>query len=109
MGQKKSDKVKAKIIFLTAIVSVIMSSCKNENSNDFYFTKSYWECPREGGHETFASNIDDWKIDQITVDGIIIKEYSQEYVDDKNQRFPPNEFEYDFFSFKIEEKKVTFF
>ena len=38
--------------------------------------------------------------------GIIIKEYSPEYID-KNQSFPPDKFEFDFFSFKIEGKKVT--
>lgn len=33
-------------------------------------------------------------------------EYSPEYID-KNQSFPPDKFEFDFFSFKIEGKKVT--
>lgn len=93
------------LIFIT-IVSMIISSCKNENNNDFSFSKTYWECPKEGGKEIFTSNKEEWKIDQLILDGIIIKEYSPEYID-KNQSFPPDKFEFDFFSFKIEGKKVT--
>ena len=63
---------------------MIISSCKNENNNDFSFSKTYWECPKEGGKEIFTSNKEEWKIDQLILDGIIIKEYSPEYID-KNQ------------------------
>ena len=61
---------------------------------------------KEGGKEIFTSNKEEWEIDQLILDGIIIKEYSPEYID-KNQSFPPDKFEFDFFSFKIEGKKVT--
>jgi len=34
-------------------------------------------------------NKEEWEIDQLILDGIIIKEYSPEYID-KNQSFPPD-------------------
>lgn len=29
-------------LFFITIVSMIISSCKNENNNDFSFSKTYW-------------------------------------------------------------------
>lgn len=86
---------------------MIISSCKNENNNDFSFSKTYWECPKEGGKEIFTSNKEEWKIDQLILDGIIIKEYSPEYID-KNQSFPPDKFEFDFSLLKSKERKLLF-
>lgn len=86
---------------------MIINSCEDERVNSFSFTQDYWECSKKGGTVSIFSNKDEWKIDQLKVDGIIIKEYSPEYLNDKNQKFPPNEFELSFFSFKIEHKKVT--
>ena len=87
------NKMKYKLTIV--VLYMIISSCNNTDSNEFAFSNYSWECPKEG-----------WKIDQLILDGIIIKEYSPEYID-KNQSFPPDKFEFDFFSFKIEGKKVT--
>ena len=81
-----------------------MSACNNTDSNEFAFSNYSWECPKEGGRKIFTSNKDEWKIDQLILDGIIIKEYSPEYIKDKNQSFPPDKFDFDFFSFKNRHK-----
>ena len=92
---------------IIAVLYMIMSACNNTDSNEFAFSNYSWECPKEGGRKIFTSNKDEWKIDQLILDGIIIKEYSPEYIKDKNQSFPPDKFDFDFFSFKIDGKKVT--
>ena len=85
------NKMKYKLTIV--VLYMIISSCNNTDSNEFAFSNYSWECPKEGGKEIFTSNKEEWKIDQLILDGIIIKEYSPEYID--------------FFSFKIEGKKVT--
>ena len=92
---------------IIAVLYMIMSACNNTDSNEFAFSNYSWESPKEGGRKIFTSNKDEWKIDQLILDGIIIKEYSPEYIKDKNQSFPPDKFDFDFFSFKIDGKKVT--
>ena len=87
------NKMKYKLTIV--VLYMIISSCNNTDSNEFAFSNYSWECPKEGGKEIFTSNKEEWKIDQLILDGIIIKEYS------------PDKFEFDFFSFKIEGKKVT--
>ena len=82
------NKMKHKLTIV--VLYMIISSCNNTDSNEFAFSNYSWECPKEGGKEIFTSN----------------KEYSPEYID-KNQSFAPDKFEFDFFSFKIEGKKVT--
>ena len=74
---------------IIAVLYMIMSACNNTDSNEFAFSNYSWECPKEGGRKIFTSNKDEWKIDQLILDGIIIKEYSPEYIKDKNQSFTP--------------------
>ena len=68
---------------IIAVLYMIMSACNNTDSNEFAFSNYSWECPKEGGRKIFTSNKDEWKIDQLILDGIIIKEYSPEYIKDK--------------------------
>ena len=65
---------------IIAVLYMIMSACNNTDSNEFAFSNYSWECPKEGGRKIFTSNKDEWKIDQLILDGIIIKEYSPESV-----------------------------
>jgi len=90
------NKMKHKLTIV--VLYMIISSCNNTDSNEFAFSNYSWECPKEGGKEIFTSNKEEWEIDQLILDGIIIKEYSPEYID-KNQSFPPDKFEFDFFLF----------
>ncbi|UVQ75987.1 hypothetical protein NXY30_06270 [Bacteroides faecis] len=90
---------------IIAVLYMIMSACNNTDSNEFAFSNYSWECPKEGGRKIFTSNKDEWKIDQLILDGIIIKEYSPEYIKDKNQSFPPDKFDFDFFLLKSMERK----
>ena len=68
------NKMKYKLTIV--VLYMIISSCNNTDSNEFAFSNYSWECPKEGGKEIFTSNKEEWKIDQLILDGIIIKEYS---------------------------------
>ena len=70
------NKMKHKLTIV--VLYMIISSCNNTDSNEFAFSNYSWECPKEGGKEIFTSNKEEWEIDQLILDGIIIKEYSPE-------------------------------
>ena len=72
------NKMKYKLTIV--VLYMIISSCNNTDSNEFAFSNYSWECPKEGGKEIFTSNKEEWKIDQLILDGIIIKEYSPELI-----------------------------
>ena len=64
------NKMKHKLTIV--VLYMIISSCNNTDSNEFAFSNYSWECPKEGGKEIFTSNKEEWEIDQLILDGIII-------------------------------------
>lgn len=99
------NKMKHKLTIV--VLYMIISSCNNTDSNEFAFSNYSWECPKEGGKEIFTSNKEEWEIDQLILDGIIIKEYSPEYID-KIRVFHLTNLNLIFSLLKSKERKLLF-
>jgi len=56
-------------------LTVVYKDNNHYNFLPIHISNYSWECPKEGGKEIFTSNKEEWEIDQLILDGIIMSAY----------------------------------